>query len=86
MTNSQAYESGIGSGITWKAAGRCEVRLDADSTPKSIKILATGKVVTTSGDSPSQSLKPYQNPTGKWMQGVWENNAKRSAIFAVVSW
>ena len=78
--------SGIGSGIAWKPAGKCEVSLDADGYPKSIIILATGKIVSTTGDSPSQSLKPYQNPIGKWLQGIWENDAKRSAIFAVVSW
>ena len=86
MTNTQSYEAGLGSGISWKPVGKCQVSLDSNRYPKSIKVLSTGKIVSATSDSPAQALKPYQNPTGKWVQGIWESDAKRSAIFATVSW
>jgi len=84
MTNSHYYKSGMGDGISWNPIGKCIVELDRSGYPKSIQILKTGKMVSTTADTPVQVLKPYQNPTGKWVQGIWESDAKRSAIFAVV--
>jgi len=86
MTNTQPYTSGLGGGISWKPVGKCIVNLDPDGYPNSIKVLSTGKTVSATFNSPSQGLKPYQNPTGKWVQGIWESDTKRSAIFAIVTW
>ena len=88
MTNNQAYAAGIGPGINWKILGTCWV--DLDSSRQVLKIEVIKPSITLYRDAPARGgtavTKPYQNPAGVWMLGVWESPARRAAIFATQTW
>ena len=89
MTNDQYYASGLGPGMDWKILGTCHVTLTSDRSLQRIQVIKPKMDLWAKPFGPESNtaaLKPYQNPVGVWMLGLWENDAKRSAIFATQTW
>lgn len=81
MTNDSYYSAGVGPGIKWKLLGYCQATLDKDGQVTKIQVTSPS-IVLIAKPGNTHSLKPYQNPNDVWMHGIWESDAKRSAIFA----
>ena len=88
MTNDTAYAAGMGPGMNWKILGTCHVTLGSDRQVKKIEVVkpAIKLYMNDSNRGGFAVTKPYQNPTGVWMIGIWESPARRSAIFATQTW
>jgi hypothetical protein len=88
MRNNRADVAGIGPGINWKILGTCWVNLDSSRQVLNIEVMKP--TMTLNRDAPERGgmamTKPYQNPTGVWMLGVWESPSRRAAIFATQTW
>ena len=89
MTNDQYYAAGLGPGMDWKILGTCHVTLTSDGSVQRIQVIKPKMDMWAKPYGPESNttgLKPYQNPAGVWMLGLWESKAKRSAIYATQTW
>ncbi len=89
MTNDQSYAAGVGPGMDWKILGTCHVTLTAEGEVQRIQVIKPKMDLWMKPYGPENNFavtKPYQNPVGMWMIGMWETSARRSAIFATKTW
>ena len=89
MTNDKYYSAGLGPGMDWKVLGTCHVTLTSDGSLQRIQVIKPKMDLWAKPYGPESNttaLKPYQNPAGVWMLGLWESKAKRSAIYATKTW
>ncbi len=89
MTNDQPYAAGVGPGMDWKILGTCYVTLNSQEDVIRIQVIKPKMDLWMKPYGPETNFavtKPYQNPVGTWMIGIWETSARRSAIFATKTW
>ena len=88
MTNDSYCAAGLGPGIEWRNLGSCRFNLASEGEVTQIEVIKPKQVLKMKQGQESNFAvtKPYQNPTGMWMLGIWETDAKQSAIFGTKTW
>ena len=93
MTSNRYARGGLGKGIKWEIMGACDVEIDPRDKGfvKSLTVYPyqsnrSSFYLERIEDGYHQGLKPYQNPSGKWVHCLWRTNKHLKAICALRNW
>ena len=93
MTSNRSAVGGLGKGIKWEIVGTCDVEIDPSNKGfvKSFTIYPyqserSSFYLERIEDGMHQGLKPYQNPSSRWVHCLWRNKKHLKAICAIKNW
>ena len=93
MTSNRRAAGGLGKGIKWEIVGACDVEIDPSNKGfvKSLTVYPYQKerssfYLKRIEDGLHQGLKPYQNPSGRWVHCLWRTKKHLKAICAIKNW
>ena len=93
MTSNRLAAGGLGKGIKWEIVGACDVEIDLSNKGfvKSLTVYPYQKerssfYLERIEDGLHQGLKPYQNPSGRFVHCLWRTKKHLKAICAINNW
>ena len=93
MTSNRYSRGGLGKGIKWEIMGACDVEIDPSNKGfvKSLTVYPyqserSSFYLERIEDGMHQGLKPYQNPSSRWVHCLWRNKKHLKAICAIKNW
>ena len=93
MTSNRYARGGLGKRIKWEIVGACDVEIDPSNKGfvNSLTVYPYQKdrssfYLKRIEDGLHQRLKPYQNPSGRWVHCLWRTKNHLRAICAIKDW